>query len=103
MLRVGALAAFLIPASTTSAQAKVDFARDIERLLDKRCHVCEGAQKQMNGLRLDQKDAALKGGTSGVDIVPGKSAESRLIKLVAGLDKKVMPPVGARLTAEEIG
>ena len=57
----------------------------------------------MSGLRLDQKDAALKGGAAGVDIVPGKSAESRLIRLVAGIDQKFMPPVGAHLTAEEVG
>src|SRR5215471_19987684 len=86
-----------------AAKTKVDFARDIEPLLAKRCYICHGPQQQMSGLRLDQKDAALKGGASGVDIHPGKSAESRLIRLVAGLEKKPMPPVGARLTAEEIG
>ena len=57
----------------------------------------------MSGLRLDQKDAALKGGKAGVDILPGKSAESRLIRLVAGLDQKFMPPMGAHLTADEVG
>jgi hypothetical protein len=86
-----------------AASVKVDFARDIEPLLSKRCYICHGAQQQMSGLRLDQKDAALKGGASGIDIRPGKSAESRLIRLVAGLEKKAMPPVGARLTVEEVG
>ena len=86
-----------------AAKGKVDFARNIEPLLAKRCYVCHGAQQQMSGLRLDQKDAALKGGASGVDIRPGKSAESRLIALVAGMEKRVMPPMGARLTAEEVG
>jgi mono/diheme cytochrome c family protein len=86
-----------------AAKSKIEFARDIEPLLAKRCVVCHGPAQQMSGLRLDQKDAALKGGASGTDIVPGKSAESRLIRLVAGLEKKVMPPMGARLTADEIG
>src|SRR5438445_8054687 len=86
-----------------AAKIKVDFARDIEPLLAKRCVVCHGAQQQMSGLRLDQKDAALKGGASGIDIKPGDSASSRLIRLVAGVDKKVMPPAGARLSAEEVG
>jgi len=89
----------LPPASTN----KVDFTRDIEPLLQKRCLVCHGPQQQMSGLRLDQKDAAIKGGNSGKDIVAGNSAGSRLIRLVAGVDQKVMPPVGARLTAAEIG
>ena len=58
----------------------------------------------MNGLRLDSKQAALKGGYSGPVIVPGNSAESKLVQLVAGLDAKiVMPPVGEKLTAEEVG
>ena len=86
-----------------AAKTKIEFARDIEPLLAKRCLVCHGAQQQMSGLRLDQKEAALKGGKAGVDILPGKSAESRLIRLVAGLDRKFMPPMGAHLTAEEVG
>jgi mono/diheme cytochrome c family protein len=107
MLRIGllgvvacALSAQQLPPAATG---KVDFAKDIEPLLAKRCYVCHGAQQQMSGLRLDQKEAALKGGASGVDIRPGKSAESRLIALVAGMEKRVMPPMGARLTAAEIG
>ena len=86
-----------------AAKTKIEFARDIEPLLSKRCFSCHGAQQQMSGLRLDQKEAALKGGKAGVDILPGKSAESRLIRLVAGLDQKFMPPMGAHLTAAEVG
>ena len=110
MLRVVLLCAAIVSAATSSAQdlppaakTKIDFARDIEPLLARRCFVCHGAAQQMSGLRLDSKDAALKGGASGVDIKPGNSAESRLIRLVAGLEKKPMPPVGARLTADEVG
>ncbi len=89
----------LPPAATT----KIDFTRDIEPLLAKRCFVCHGPQQQMSGLRLDSRETALKGGASGVDIKPGDSANSRLIRLVSGLDKKTMPPMGARLTAAEVG
>ena len=103
----GLLASLLTAADAPTlpppAATKIDFARDIQPLLAKRCSVCHGAQQQMSNFRLDGRDAALKGGASGIDIVPGKSADSRLIRLVAGLDNKVMPPVGARLTAEEIG
>jgi len=86
-----------------AAGQKVDFTRDIEPLLQKRCLVCHGAQQQMSGLRLDSREAALKGGASGADIRFGDSAGSRLIRLLSGGEgKKVMPPVGPRLTAEEI-
>jgi Protein of unknown function (DUF1553)/Protein of unknown function (DUF1549)/Planctomycete cytochrome C len=91
------------PVLPPAAKTRIEFARDIEPLLQKRCLLCHGAQQQMNGLRLDQKEGALKGGAGGQDIKPGDSAGSRLIRLVAGLDQKVMPPIGARLTAAEIG
>ncbi len=80
-----------------AAKSKVNYARDVQPLLAKRCYVCHGPQQQMSGLRLDQKDAALK------VIQPGNSAESRIIRMVAGVGNKVMPPVGERLTAAEIG
>ena len=46
------------------------------------------ARTQMSGLRLDDRGAALKGGAAGPVIVPGKSAESKLIRMVAGLEDK---------------
>jgi mono/diheme cytochrome c family protein len=87
----------------TPSNTKVDFLRDIEPLFAKRCQMCHGPQQQMSGLRLDQKDDALKGGASGKDIIPGNSAGSRLIRLVSGAEAKVMPPMGTRLTSAEIG
>ena len=98
-----ASAAELPPAAVRS----VDFAADIQPLLKKNCYSCHGAEHQEGGLRLDQKKRALQGGDSGTEIVPGKSAESRLVRLMAGIDEDfgVMPPEGkgARLTAAEIG
>jgi hypothetical protein len=59
----------------------------------------------MHGLRLDRRADALRGGESGVPaIVPGNSAQSLLIRYIAGLDPKVvMPPSGPRLSAEQVG
>ena len=86
------------------AQTKVDFVRDVQTLLAQRCYSCHGPDKQEGDLRWDVKSAALKGGTSGPAIVPGHSAESRMIRLVAGLEKNlVMPKKGARLTPGQIG
>ena len=90
----------LPPPATTS----VDFARDIEPLFANHCLKCHGPEKQKGGLRLDAKPAAFKGGDDGKVIVPGKSAESRLVHRVAGLDEKeVMPPKGERLTTQQTG
>jgi len=86
------------------AAATVSFAKDVEPLLRKKCHACHGQQLQMNGLRLDDREAALKGGYSGAVILPGQSSSSKLIRMVAGLERgKVMPPAGDKLTSEEIG
>jgi mono/diheme cytochrome c family protein len=88
------------------ANATVDFARDIRPLLADRCVKCHGPEKQKGGLRLDAKAPAMQGGDDGKIIELGKSAESRLIHLVAGLEADtVMPPKdkGERLTAVQIG
>jgi mono/diheme cytochrome c family protein len=86
-----------------AASRPVAFVRDIQPIFAKHCLECHGAQKQKGGLRLDQKKAALAGGDSGPAIVPGRSAQGRLLPLVSGLDSDmVMPPKGPRLSPEQI-
>ncbi|MBX7165069.1 MAG: PSD1 and planctomycete cytochrome C domain-containing protein [Pirellulales bacterium] len=90
----------LPPAATVA----VDFTRDIQPLLAARCYECHGPNTRESGLRLDDRTAALDGGDQGRDILPGKSAESRLIHLVSGLvADSMMPPEGEPLTAVEVG
>src|SRR5437867_3252940 len=98
MLLAGAM---LIPCAPAQPP---DFARDVQPVLESRCWSCHGAKLQVHGLRLDRRADALKGGGSGVPaIVPGKSAQSLLIKYVSGLDKDViMPPAGDRLKPAEV-
>jgi hypothetical protein len=79
------------PASKT-----IDFTHDIAPLLRKSCHRCHGPEKHRGGLALHAAERALAGGDSGPAIVPGRSAESRMIRYVAGLDEEnTMPPEGA--------
>ena len=86
------------------ADRQVGYARDIEPILRSRCYICHGEQTQQNGLRLDRRDAALRGGYSGAVIEPGQSAQSKLIHRVAGVKgEMVMPPAGERLTPAQIG
>ena len=95
-----AAAAELPPAATRP----VDFTRDVQPLFARHCYSCHGPEKQKGQLRLDRKADALKGGDSHApDILPGRSAESPLIRFVAGLDKDLlMPPKGERLSTEQI-
>jgi mono/diheme cytochrome c family protein len=86
------------------ASRKIEYAKDVQPIFASACYSCHGEKKQQSSFRLDRKADALKGGDIGRPIVPGKSAESPLIRYVAGLDKDVkMPPKGERLTAEQIG
>ena len=84
------------------AAAAVDYARDIEPILHERCYLCHGAQQQMSGLRLDSREAALKGGATGAVIVPGDPTASKLVaRISSGSDGFRMPPGGEPLSASE--
>ncbi len=84
--------------------AGVDFEKDIRPIFEAKCVKCHGVEKQKGGYRLDVKGIALTGGDEHApNIVPGKSADSPLVKFISGADKDVkMPPKGEPLTAAEI-
>ena len=82
----------------------VDFAADVQPILHTRCFACHGPSVQMNGLRFDRRDVALRGGHSGPAILPNDSAGSALVLRVASPEDGFrMPPVDPRLTREEVG
>ena len=86
------------------AKRKVDFVHDIKPILSTRCYVCHSEGIESGGFRLDAREAALQGGASGPAILPGRSAESRLIRFVSGIPPKMrMPQAGERLSDEKIG
>jgi hypothetical protein len=87
-----------------AAAGTVDFVRDVQPILAGNCLDCHGAHKHEGQLRWDNKEMALQGGERGPDVIPGRSAESRMIQWVSGLEPDlIMPPKGARLTAGQIG
>ena len=87
-----------------STKTKVDFWRDVSPILREKCQSCHNSERQSGGLRLDNRASALAGGSSGPVIEPGNSAGSKLIRIVAGLEKGlVMPLTGGPLTPEQIG
>jgi mono/diheme cytochrome c family protein len=93
----------LAGADAPTPPAAVDFARDVRPVLADGCFSCHGPEKQRGGLRLDRKSDAARGGDSGVVIVPGKSAESLLLRKVTSADPaERMPPKGDPLTAEQV-
>ena len=74
-------------------RAQVDFFEaKIRPVLATHCYECHG-NKDKGGLRLDSREAALRGGDSGVVIVPGKPKKSLLLKAVQHLNEDLaMPP-----------
>ena len=71
-------------ADAPSTAGKIDFVKDIQSVLEKNCFECHGPQKAKSGLRLDLKADALKGGDTGVLLVPGDSTKSLLIQVIEG-------------------
>src|SRR2546430_554515 len=55
-----------------AAARQISFLKDIQPILTNSCYECHGPEKQKAGLRLDQKEAALKGGDTGPLLVSGK-------------------------------
>jgi mono/diheme cytochrome c family protein len=89
MRNVVGLLALAIVAVGLRAADKVDFRRDVRPILAEHCFACHGPDEKTRKakLRLDTKDGALAA------VVPGKPAESELVKRVVTKDaKEVMPP-----------
>jgi mono/diheme cytochrome c family protein len=81
----------------------VDFVKDIQPIFAARCYGCHGPQRQEAGYRLDAREVAIHGGDLGPAILPGKSADSLLVRFIAGaVEGKLMPRKGERLTAEQV-
>jgi mono/diheme cytochrome c family protein len=109
------LAALLLAGTASLASAQppelpppaayaVDFARDVAPLLRTACVRCHARGRDRGGFSIETRDLMLKGGDNGPAVVPGRSAESYLISLVAGLEpENVMPQKGSRLTAAQVG
>jgi hypothetical protein len=114
-VRTGYLAGLAIAAATaaltatvtaqdpTQPQPTVDFARDIQPILQASCYECHGAQKTKAHLRLDSPAGILKGGETGSIFIPGKSEQSLIVRRILGLDgDDRMPKDGDPLTAAQV-
>ena len=96
-MRLHSLTAGLITLATltSSAMAAGDerFETKIRPVLVEHCLKCHGNDKQASGLRLDSREAMLKGGSGeGPAIVPGNPDASPLLKAVRHEGELKMPP-----------
>lgn len=102
------LSAILLVWSTATGFAQsdptVDFGRQIQPILAKRCFACHGPDKAEGGLRLNQKEAAFgKLPSEKTALVPKDLAKSELFDRITSTDDGVrMPPEGPPLTQPQI-
>ncbi len=88
-------------AAEVSAADTKFFNEEFLPLVKESCQRCHGEKKQRSGLRLDSRDAVIKGGQNGPAIVPGKPDESLLMKVLEHTGDIQMPP-DEKLNDEQI-
>ncbi|MGH9768708.1 MAG: c-type cytochrome domain-containing protein, partial [Blastocatellia bacterium] len=86
---------------TINSQSVQDYARSIEPIFQEKCATCHNHSVRQGGLNLESYEALMNGGKRGSVVVPGKSNESRLVKMLEGSLQPRMP-VGDSLSNEEI-
>ncbi|MBX9792071.1 MAG: PSD1 and planctomycete cytochrome C domain-containing protein [Pirellulales bacterium] len=83
------------PAPPIDAQAGAEFfEKRVRPLLVQHCQACHGADTQEAGIRLDSRDAVLKGGSAGAIVAAGDPDHSRLIEVIGYQRDVQMPPDG---------
>ncbi len=93
----------------SAAKKTVSYTKDIKPLFEKTCVNCHGPKKRPKGkFRIDTRELALKGGSEGVSIIPGKSDKSPLTYYIAyQVVDYEMPPEGKKdypkLNKDQIG
>jgi mono/diheme cytochrome c family protein len=87
----------------SAGQREINFAREVQPLLARRCFACHGPDKAEGGLRLHESDKAFAKLESGeLAIVPGKPSESSLLKRISSSEEDFrMPPEGKPLSETE--
>jgi WD40 repeat protein len=79
------------------------FDREIEPILIHKCQFCHSGSVKEGKLDMSSYDSLTVGGRRGQPIVPGKAAESLLIKFAGRTQKPFMPPKGEEpLTPQEL-
>src|SRR5436190_19359010 len=82
-----------VAGEASNAGGEEFFERKVRPVLAGTCVKCHGAKKASGGLRLDSREAMLKGGDSGPAVVPGDPAGSLLVQAVRRDDEALeMPP-----------
>jgi cytochrome c553 len=80
--------------AASNASKKITYAADTKPIIDAACAKCHNAEKPKAGLRMDSLEGVLKGSKKRKMVDPGKSANSRLIKIVESIAASANDPAG---------
>src|SRR2546423_15424998 len=94
--------ALLLLSISAARAVEPSFSKDVFPIFESNCLGCHSKTAKMGGLKLDSYAAVMKGGAKGVEIVPGKSDQSRLYLMVAHKTTPAMPLSGKALAGGEI-
>lgn len=88
--------------SVFTAEQLRQFETHVRPILDEHCLKCHGTAKQWAGLRLDSREAILKGGDSGPAAIAGEPNASLLIRAVRHEDENLKMPQDDKLTDQQV-
>jgi hypothetical protein len=95
------LLAILSLYAQTPASSPDFFEVKVRPVLATSCYSCH-TSTAMGGLRLDSREAMLKGGSRGAAVVPGDPDKSVLVQAIRQTDEKLKMPMGGKLKDSEI-
>jgi mono/diheme cytochrome c family protein len=78
------------------------FKADIRKVLIDNCVDCHGGSEVESGFDLATRKGLLRGGSHGPAVVPGKSADSNVVRFITHKQKPFMPAEADQLPAEQI-
>ncbi len=88
---------------TLDRKSPVVYEKDIEPIFVNKCSFCHSGNVKEGKFDLSSYDSLMKGGKHGKPIVPGKPAESLLVKSAGKMQRPFMPPKGEEpLTPQEL-
>jgi len=90
-----------VHAQQSAAPDSAELFAKVKPILVERCSTCHGVEEARSGLRVDSREALLRGGKRGPAIVPGEPGKSLLVQAVLQTGPLKMPRRG-KLTQEQI-
>ena len=88
----------------TALTGTVDFSDHVKPILETKCVMCHNSDALPGRMNLSSREAAVKSGALGGFIVPGQPEKSALVTKIGttAAHTTAMPPVGQRITADEL-